>query len=163
MGPGVPDATEIPVAMRVRTGPVPASPQANGTQPSAAGDNDKLDRLKGTLTRYTLDFVVAASGVQLETAANGTHHGKLEAALVVYDQDGQALNWIVRQLDLDLDAPHYALEQRSGVNFGLTIDVPQSGAYLCGGVYDWTSNLAGTLEFPLRSVQAGHAPGSGSR
>jgi VWFA-related protein len=148
MGPGMPDSTQILLALRVHAGEIP-------TGAAHAGDNRKLEQLKGSLTRYSLDLVVAASGVQLETSANGTHHGKLEAALVVYDRDGQALNWMVRQLDLDLDAAHYAHEQENGVNFHLEIDVPKSGVYLRSGVYDWTSNQAGTLELPFSKLQSG--------
>jgi hypothetical protein len=76
----------------------------------------------------------------------------------VYDQDGQALNWSVRQLELDLDANQYAQEQESGVNFHMEIDVPKSGVSLRSGVYDWTSNLAGTLELPFNKLQNGQAP-----
>jgi hypothetical protein len=61
----------------------------------------------------------------------------------------------VRQLDLDLDAAHYAHEQENGVNFHLEIDVPKSGVYLRSGVYDWTSNQAGTLELPFSKLQSG--------
>ena len=150
MGPGMPDATEIPLAVRVREGEIPAG----ATQ---AGDNNKLDPLKGPLTRYTLDLVIAASGVQLVSTAKGTQHGKLEAALVVYDQDGQALNWSVRELELDLDATQYAQAQENGVNFHMEIDVPKSGFYLRSGVYDWTSNLAGTLELPFSKLQRGQS------
>jgi|SRR5580658_464117 VWFA-related protein len=144
MGPGMPDSTEIPLALRVKAGPVSLV-----SQPVRAGDNDKLDKLTGPLTRYTLDVVAAASGVRLETSANGTHHGKLEAALVAYDEEGQLLNWSVRQLDLDLDTTHYAREQENGVNFQLEIDVPKSAVYIRTGVYDVASGKAGTLEVPL--------------
>jgi VWFA-related protein len=156
MSPGMPDSTQIPLALRVRAGAIPAGA-------TEAGDNNKLDKVKGPLTRYTLDLVVAASGVQLETTAKGTHHGRLEAALVAYDQDGQALNWEFRQLDLDLDAAQYAKEQDNGVNLHLEIDVPKSGAYLRSGVYDWTSSLAGTLELPLSKLQSGQAAGLASK
>jgi len=153
MGPGMPDSTEIPLALRVKAKPVPAEGQY-----ARAGDNDKIERFGRPLTRYALDIVVAASGVQLENTANGSHSGKLEAELVVYDQDGQALNWVTRHLDLEFDGAHYGQEQKNGVNFHLEIDAPNSGVYLRSGVYDVASSKVGTLEIQLSDAVA--APSS---
>jgi hypothetical protein len=99
-----------------------------------------------------VEFVVAANGLQFEASPDGVHHGKVEAALVVYDKDGKGLDWMVRQVDVDLDAAHYADALNSGVNFQLEIEVPKSGVSLRSGVYDWASHHAGTLAIPLSSI-----------
>jgi hypothetical protein len=71
---------------------------------------------------------------------------------VVYNHEGKPLNWMLRQINLNLDAARYAIVQASGVNFYLEIDAPDDGITLRGGVYDLNANLAGTLEIPLSSV-----------
>jgi hypothetical protein len=37
----------------------------------------------------------------------------------------------------------------------MDLDVPKGEAYLATGVYDWTSNKAGTLEVPLAGGAVG--------
>ncbi len=160
MGPGMPASTQIPLALRVQriaaqpgagapgdAPPLQARDRATASKP--AGDNPNL---KGPFTRYTVDFVIAASGLELDPNPDGSRHGKIEATLVVYSHEGQALNWMIRNLDLDMDAARYAQVKANGVNFSLDIDVPNGGVSLRAGVFDLDSNLAGTLEIPLTSV-----------
>jgi VWFA-related protein len=164
MGPGMPESTQIPFALRVLAGPrIPAgAPKPNERDPSTqtiprAGDNPDLARLAGQSTRYRLDFVIAARGLDLEPAAANARHGLVEATVVVYSQEGRPLNWLVRQVNLDMDDKRYATVQENGVNFSFAIDAPQAGVFLRAGIYDQLSNLAGTLEIPLSSVPAAPA------
>jgi VWFA-related protein len=191
MGPGMPASTQILFALRVKTGPVPstldATPQmeqhtapagADGwgkiqmathtdlvpgfenSNSSHAGDNPKL---KGKLTRYSVDFVIAASGLELDPSANGSHHGAIESTLVAYDNDGRPVNWLVREVDLNMDQGQYASARQNGVNLRFDIDLPKEAVTLRSGVYDLQSSLTGTLEIPLRNVMVGQAPGLKSR
>jgi hypothetical protein len=151
MGPGMPNTTQIPLAVRVQR----IATSAPGAK--TAGDNPNL---KAPLTRYRVDFVIAASGLQLDANPDGSRNGKIEATIVVYDHQGAAVNWIVRNLDLGMDAARYTQVKANGVNFNLDIDVPSTGFTLRSGVFDLNANLAGTLEVPLSSVvgpaQNGH-------
>ncbi len=148
MAPGIPESTQIPFALRVQPAKADATNGlAKQTDAGArAGDNLKLT---GAATRYSVDFVIAARGLQLDPAPDGGRNGKIEATLVLYDQDGKPLNWLVRQLDLTMDATRYAQVEENGVNFRLQVDAPKGAESLRGGVYDWLSNLSGTLEIPL--------------
>ncbi len=190
MGPGMPVSTQILFALRVKAGPVPTilDPTPELEQHSAptfsasgkvqmathtdvvpgyqnstlahAGDNPKL---KGKLSRYSVDFVIAANGLQLVPGANGTRRGSIESTLVAYDREGRPVNWLVRQIDLSMDAAQYARVQQNGVNFRLEIDVPKDAITLRSGIYDLGSSLTGTLEVPLTSVLVGQAPGLKAR
>ncbi len=145
MGPGMPDTTQIPLALRVQRIATPAAAA------KSSGDNPNL---KGPLTRYRVDFVIAASGLELDANPDGSRHGKIEATILIYDHGGVALNWIVRELDLDMDAARYAQVKANGVNFNLDIDAPSNGAILRSGIFDLNANLAGTVEVPLSKVVA---------
>ena len=125
-----------------------------------AGDNPKL---KGKLTRYSVDFVVMASGLELDPGANGSRHGAIESALVAYDREGRPVNWLAREVDLNMDAAQYASARQNGVNFRFDIDLPKEAVTLRSGVYDLQSSLTGTLEVPLSSILIGKAPGLKSR
>jgi VWFA-related protein len=178
MGPGMPECTQIAFAMRVRS---EGRADANATDDSLQMDKhqepagfDKYGRmtmatrtdvhaeagspasdnprLRGTVTRYAIDMVVAAGGLQLEAASNGSRKGSLEATLIVYDQDGKPLNWIVRQIDLQMSAERYAQAQANGVSFALEIDAPKTAVSLRSGLYDMASSLAGTMEIPLAAI-----------
>jgi VWFA-related protein len=144
MRAGLPDSTQLPLTLHVTRGD--AQTAAN---PGQGGDNPNL---KGPVTRYLVDFVVPARGLQIDPAANGRRHLSIDAALLVYNHEGKTLNWIVRQFNLDMDPTHYAVAQANGINFRLQIDAPPEGVYLRSGVYDLNSNLAGTLEIPLSAV-----------
>ena len=149
MDPGTPDSTQIPLALRIQPESPKSGVSSSTPAPNRAGDNDNL---RDPLRRYSVDFVVAARGLQFDTTPDGGRHGKIEAAMVVYDQQGRPLNWMVKQVNLDMDAARYAEVQQNGVNFTLEIDVPKDGVSLRSGVYDRESNLAGTLEVPLSAV-----------
>ena len=165
MGPGMPASTQIPFALRVLAGPrIPTgAPKPNERDPSTqtaarAGDNPDLAKIAGQTTRYRVDFVIAARGLDLEPAAANGRHGLIEATIVIYSQDGRPLNWLVRQVNLDMDEKRYAAVQENGVNFSFAIDAPQPGVFLRAGIYDQLSNLAGTLEVPFSSVPAAQTP-----
>ncbi len=154
--PGLPDSTQIPFTVRVVSARAPdkgasastASRQTAGN-PGQGGDNPNLG---GTLTRYAVDFMIPARSLQFETAQDGHRRVSLEVALVVDDGKGEALNWMLRQINLNLDTTRYAAAQATGVNFFLEIDSPEEGTLLRPGVYDLNAGLAGTLEIPLSSV-----------
>ncbi len=192
MGPGMPESTQILFAMRIKPGgEVPLSgadpspelvkhstptfdsngriralvhtdvePGEPGYVAVHAGDNPKL---KGKLTRYSVDFVIAARGLQLEPTPNGGRRGSIESTLVVYDREGRPVNWLVRQLDLSMDAARYEQVRANGINFRLDIDVPKDGVSLRSGIYDLSSDLAGTTEVSLDRVLVGRAPGLKAR
>jgi VWFA-related protein len=165
MHSGLPGSTQIPVTLRVergtalpRAGPALTSRNEVGN-PGQGGDNANL---KGALTRYKVDLMIAARGLLWNLTPDGNHHVSLEAALVVYNHEGKPLNWMLRQINLNLDAARYAIVQANGVNLYLEIDAPDEGVTLRGGVYDLNANLAGTLEIPLSSV-ANQVPATSSR
>jgi VWFA-related protein len=165
MHSGLPGSTQIPFTLRVergtalpRAGPALTTRNQVGN-PGQGGDNANL---KGTLTRYKVDLMVAARGLLWNLTFDGNHHVSLEAALVVYNHEGKPLNWMLRQINLNLDAARYAIVQANGVNLYLEIDAPDEGVTLRGGVYDLNANLAGTLEIPLSSI-ANSVPATSSR
>jgi hypothetical protein len=101
-----------------------------------------------------VDLMIPARGLQFEVGADGQHHVRVEAGLMVYNRQGNPLNWILRQVNLNLDASRYAIVQANGVNLYLQIDGPDDGVSLRGGVYDLNTNLTGTLVIPLSAVKA---------
>jgi VWFA-related protein len=142
--PGLPASTQVPLSLRVMRGsgqPIRSSEQG--------GDNTNL---KGPLTRYMVDFMVPARGLHFDLAPDGHRHVSVETALMVYDHEGNPLNWMFRQLNLNLDAARYAAAQANGVNLYLEVDAPGNAEVLRSGVYDLNANLAGTLEVPLGAV-----------
>jgi hypothetical protein len=145
--PGRPESTQIPLTLRVtRSNAPPKTPGA-----SQGGDNANL---KGALTRYSVDLMIPARSLQFEPGSDGEHHVRVEAGLMVYNRAGNPLNWILRQVNLNLDDARYALVQANGVNLYLQIDGPENAISLRGGVYDLNANLTGTLAIPLSAVTA---------
>jgi VWFA-related protein len=153
--PGVPQSTQIPLTLRVTRGgtrvaanPAPTT-SSQSAVPQQGGDNPNL---KGPVTRYMVDLMIPAHSLLWEPAPQGHRRVNLESALVVYNREGKAVNWILRQINLNPDAAHYTAAQASGVNLYLEIDAPDTAVALRGGVYDLNADLAGTLGIPLSAV-----------
>jgi VWFA-related protein len=146
--PGLPDSTQVPFTLRVMRG---GTQTATAKSPSGGQGGDNAN-LKGPLTRYMVDFMIPARGLQFSPAAGDHRRVSIEAALVVYNHEGQPLNWMLRQINLDLNAARYKAAETNGVNFYLEIDAPNDGAVLRSGVYDLNASLAGTLEIPLSTI-----------
>jgi VWFA-related protein len=142
---GMPNSTQVLYGVRV----APLTPQP-APDAKRAGNNAKLT---GPTTRYSVDFMVRWTDLALETTANGLHRGKIQANLLAYDRDGNAVNWVGMTQGMDLKPEIFAAIQKSGVPVHLEIDLPSSAAYLETGVYDWSSGKAGTLEVPINSVK----------
>jgi hypothetical protein len=140
--PGRPNSTQIPLTLRVTR----SSPPSGASQ---GGDNPNL---KGSLTRYSVDLMIPARSLQFEMSPDGHHHVRIEAGLMIYNRGGNPLNWILRQVNLNLDDSRYAIVQANGVNLYLQIDGPEDGVSLRGGVYDLNADLTGTLAIPLSAV-----------
>jgi hypothetical protein len=140
---GLPASTQILFQARV----LPASPQPAPDAPRAGGNA----KLTGQWTRYKVDLVINPATVALDLAADGTHNGKIEVALVAYDQAGKAANWTGETLGLTLNPASYAQVESAGIHVHLQIDLPQADLSLSTGVYDLTAHNAGTLEIAVPS------------
>jgi hypothetical protein len=138
---GLPGATQLIYGVRV----FPASPQP---EPNAtrAGKNPSLT---GPVTRYSVDFMIRWTDVQLEAAPQETHSGKIQLGLLAYDRDGNAVNWTGGTQVMNLKPEIYTTIQKSGIPAHMEIDLPNADVYLVTGVYDWGSGKAGTLEIPI--------------
>ena len=143
---GLPSSAQI--AYDVRIQPVNPQPLENAVR---AGANAKLS---GPVTRYGVDFRIHWIDEGREPTRQGMHADKVRVELVAFDHDGKALNWSGGTLALNVTDAAYGAIQRDGVPAHIEIDVPKGEAYLATGVYDWTSNKAGTLEIPLAGLKS---------
>jgi VWFA-related protein len=150
MAQGMPASTQILYEARLL--PLVPQPAADAAR---AGGNTKLT---GPFTRYKTDFIINPSNITLDLAADGTHSGRIEVALIAYDHEGHLLNWAGNTLALNLNATSYAQIQRVGIPVHLQIDLPQGDADLATGVYDLNGRKAGTLEIPVRAITGPAAP-----
>lgn len=153
--PGVPDSTEIPVALIVQ----PAAHRTLGAAQCSAGDNHNA---KKPLTCYTVSFVVAARGLQFDTSADGSRRDTIDVTLLSSDAAGKHVNWIVRRVNLEMDAARYAQVLSEGVHFSVVIGVPNDATTLAGGVYDPASGRAGTLTVGMSTIITANQTTSGS-
>jgi hypothetical protein len=148
MDRGMPDFTEL--RYRVKIAPAANPPAADAAR---AGDNPDL---KAPFTRYAVGFSLATEGLKLTADANGVRRGKIEVALVAYSQEGKPLNWEARAVGIAIRPEQNAIAESSGIPLRLEIDAPPGDVYLRTGIYDLTSNRAGTLEIPLSSIAVAH-------
>ncbi|HKF04067.1 MAG TPA: VWA domain-containing protein [Candidatus Sulfotelmatobacter sp.] len=142
MGRNMPDYTQILYKVLVQ----PSNPQPPADAPRAGSNSE----IKGPVTRYGIDFAVAAEDLRLEQGADAVRHGAIEIMLVAYDREGKPLNLVVGRSEIQIPAKDYANVQRGGLQIHKEIDIPKGdSAFLRTGVYDLKSNNAGTLGLPL--------------
>lgn len=145
MGRNMPDYTQILYKVLVQ----PSNPQPAADAPRAGSNSG----IKGPITRYGVDFAVAADDLRLEQAPDAVRHGAIEVMLVAYDREGKPLNLVFGRSEIQIPAKDYANVQRGGLQIHKEIDIPKGdNAFLRTGVYDLKSNNAGTLGVPLRAV-----------
>jgi hypothetical protein len=146
---GLPASTQVVFQQRI----LAASPQPAPDAPRVGGNT----HLAGPLTRYKVDLAINPAGIALDPAPDGSHTGKVEVALIAYDQAGKAVNWTGQTLSLIFNPADYAQVQHSAVPVHLQIDLPAADLFLTTGVYDLTTRKAGTLEVPLQPQSAANA------
>lgn len=143
---GLPASTQVLYQARVLS----LAPQPTAGAPRAGGNG----KLSGSLTRYKVDLDIDAKDLALDAAPDGTHTGKIEVALVAYDEAGNTINWTGQTLGLTLSPTSYTQVQRVGIPVHLQIDLPPKDISLATGVYDLTDHNAGTLEIALHPSSA---------
>jgi VWFA-related protein len=147
---GMPSSTQLLYGVRV----LPATSQPASTAPHAGGNTS----LTGPLIRYSIDFLIRWTDVDLQLTPQGNHAGKLQLGVIAYGRDGKPVNWVGVSQIMNLNPATFAAIQKSGIPAHLEIDLPSQDVYLATGVYDWASGTAGTLEVPLNFLQAQTKP-----
>ena len=139
---GMPSATQLLYGVRV----LPATQQPNAGAPPAGGNASLIE----PLTRYSVDFLIRWTDVDLQLTPQGNHGGRIQLGVIAYSRDGKPVNWVGTTQTMNINPATFAAIQRSGIPAHIEIDLPQQDLYLATGVYDWASKKAGTLEIPLQ-------------
>jgi VWFA-related protein len=146
---GMPQSQQVLYKLRIYPASDTAPPSTSATAPNPQHNNPPgKDK-----TAYKIDFAVDASDLSLTPASDGTHKGKLNITLVVYDRYGNIVNHEEHLVDLNFPADAYAAIQKAGVQLHAQLTVPAKGNYwLRTGIFDRSSRKVGTMEIPLSSV-----------
>ncbi|HEY2469562.1 MAG TPA: VWA domain-containing protein [Terracidiphilus sp.] len=146
MDRGMPDFSDL--KFRVHIEPDSGQPASDG---SPIGDNPSL---KAPLRRYSVRFFLSPEELNLVAGSDGVSRAPIEVALIAYSQRGDSLNWILRSIDLAIRPDQMALAQTDGIPFHFDFDIPPGDVYLRAGVYDPSTQRAGTLEIPVALIRA---------
>jgi len=115
------------------------------------GDNPAL---KPPFKRYTVRFFLSPQNLNLVQGPDGVRRAPVEVALVAYSQTGESLNWLVRSVNLAIRPDQMAIATSSGIPFHFDFDMPPGDVYLRAGVYDPSTQRAGTLEVPQAEIKS---------
>ena len=145
MDRGMPNFSDLHFNLHVDpdTAPAPAGAPPNGDNPA----------LKPPLQHYTVRFFLSPQNLNLIESADGTRREPLEVALIAYSQRGDSLNWLVRSVNLAIRADQWAFAESNGIPFHFDFDMPPGDVYLRAGVYDPSTQRAGTLEVPAAAIR----------
>lgn len=148
MSPGLPGASQIIFKMRA----LPMDPQpAPG---SLLGDNT---RIKGPTERYEIDYAASVRALHFTDTPDGMRHGLISISIVAYDNDANPLNWLTRNLRLDLKPETYEAMTKTGFHAHAEIDLPKGIINLRTGIFDAGSRNMGILDVPLTVAVATRA------
>ncbi len=128
--------------------------EPNDTQFASAPPNGDNPAFKPPFKRYTVRFFLSPKNLNLVQGPDGVRRAPIEVALIAYSQRGQSLNWLVRSVNLAIRPDQMAIAQSSGIAFHFDFDLPPGDVYLRAGIYDPSTNRAGTLEIPEAAIQS---------
>ncbi|HEX4581257.1 MAG TPA: hypothetical protein VH139_04310 [Acidobacteriaceae bacterium] len=143
MRSGMASATQLQYEVRVQ----PVTPQP-ADDAAHVGGNAKV---MGPVTRYRADFMIHREAAGAVTASDGTRPEKMQVEVIAYDQNGKALNWQAGAMNLTTTRDVQA-QGAAAIPAHMVIDVPKDAVSLVTGVYDWSTNKAGTREILMNSL-----------
>jgi VWFA-related protein len=146
MAHGLPDFSQLLYKVHVHA----ADPQpAAGAE--AAGE---VKTLKGPATRYVIEYAALTRDLKFQVTPDGLHHGAIRIAAAAFDRDGNELNAISQELELNLRPETYATFQRVGLQYKQELDLPAGEIYLRTGIFEESTGKIGTLEISLPAIEA---------
>lgn len=145
MDRGMPNFADLHFNVRV---------EPNTTQFAGAPPNGDNPALKPPFNRYTVRFFLSPKNLTLVPGPDGVRRAPVEVALIAYSQRGKSLNWLVRSVELAVRPDQMNFVETSGIPFHFDFDLPPGDVYLRTGIYDPSTNRAGTLEIPETSIQS---------
>lgn len=89
------------------------------------------------------------TGIPLAQMADGLCHGAVRFAVIAFDPEGNLLNVVSQDMQLNLRPENYDAYLRAGLQFSQQIDLPEGQIFLRTAVYDTTTGRIGTYELPL--------------
>jgi hypothetical protein len=143
---GAPGATQILFQARVLPSTDAVYKNANI---SSAPAGAMAATLKGPVTRYMTELIVDARGLNFELGADGTHRAAIEFAVIAYDGEGKKINYIDRNVQLNLKAEQYTNALSNGLPVLAGLDLPAGRTALRIVVVDQRAGRAGSLEVPV--------------
>lgn len=111
------------------------------------------------VVRYSINWSVDLSGLDLPASSNGMRHGVLTLAAVAYNRDSKAINTVSTPVSLILQPDEYRLYLKSGLQIHQELDLPTGYVSLRVAVVNTDNQRAGATEIPLR-VQPASAQAS---
>jgi VWFA-related protein len=112
---------------------------------------------------YNVNWKVDEKTVAFSQLPDGSRHGKIDLALMAYDQDGKLVAKLDNSADLQLSAAQYQNFFASGLPFQQQITLPEGMVSLRVVVVDHTNQNAGATEIPLFVTPPGANPQAQAR
>jgi len=115
--------------------------------PNASG------KMKAPYRQYAVDYVAVPGDFTFTTQPDGHRQSDIEAAVLVYDADGNLLNQVADHVQVELTPQAYKTVLASGVRFHLNVSAPaRQQSFLRIMMHDVPSNHYGVVEIPTRQV-----------
>jgi len=148
---GGPDPTQIIFKVR-------ALPGASGEN-VVAQNNSIQPKTKGPYRRYLLDYAADPRNIAFQATPDGVYHGAVEFTVIVYDAEGNMMNYLNNSIRANLSTENYAKVLRTGLPFHQEISVPEKGEYFLRlGIHDMTADRVGAVEIPVVNIKDLSAP-----
>jgi hypothetical protein len=143
---GAPQPTEIPFDVAV-------DPYNDDAAKVPANNHPALEA-QPPWRRYSILYATLAHNLGFVPISNGKYRSSVEYVCVLFDADGQRVNY-VSSVARDLNADEYNSLLVRGMLFRQEIVVPAKGEYyLRIGLLDDSNDRAGVVEIPLSSIHS---------
>ncbi len=151
---GVPGSTEIIYSLRVLPDAAPEITEQT-LAPNNVANKPGFLPIRPPYRVFRADFGTDPSNIVFTKGADNLFHASLVFVTFIYQPNGQVVNSVSNQIDLNLTAARYAgLLHNGGITFTQRVSAPAEGNYsLRTGILDLTSSRIGATEVPLSLVR----------
>jgi len=163
--------TPIDMPFKIAVTPMPEVDKVKGNAPLPK-DNFLVADWRGTPYRnYRVHYLLSPEDLQFTVSADGVYHDSFRFVMLIFRDDGEAVNSIATMVPVTLKAGDYERVMQTGMSFEQTIAIPTRGNstafattgdfFVRAGVEEVDSGRIGAIEVPAEWVRAlpANAPG----
>jgi len=156
--------TPFDMPFKITVTPMPEVERLKGNAPLPKDNFMVADWRSTPFRNYRVHFSLSPEDLQFIVSADGTYHYLFRCVVVIFRDDGEAVNSISTMVPVDLKAEEYERVMQAGMGFDQTIAIPTRGNstavaitgnfFMRAAIEEVATGRIGAIEVPAEWVKA---------